>query len=83
MSDKEIISFWPACQETGVDQLPNAVGCQTCADQITYPERLKTKTRVRIFDRLVSEGGLLDLKGSVWLKDFWELYGDRDFLLLP
>lgn len=32
---------------------------------------------------LVSEGGLLDRKGSVWLKDFWGSYTVTGLLLLP
>ena len=75
MSDSEIISFSRHVKKQELINYRNAVGCQTCAViKSLTPSDLKRKPESEYLDRLVSEGGLLDRKGSVWLKDFWGSY---------
>lgn len=38
---------------------------------------------IEYLDRLVSEGGLLERKGSIWLKDFWGSDTVTGLILLP
>lgn len=84
MSDSEIISFSRHVKKQELINYRNAVGCQTCAViKSLTPSDLKRKPESEYLDRLVSEGGLLDRKGSVWLKDFWGSYTVTGLLLLP
>ena len=84
MSDSEIISFSRHVKKQELINYRNAVGCQTCAViKSLTPSDLKRKPESEYLDRLVSEGGLLDRKGSVWLKDFWGRYTVTGLLLLP
>ena len=84
MSDSEIISFSRHVKKQDLINYRNAVGCQTCAViKSLTPSDLKRKPESEYLDRLVSEGGLLDRKGSVWLKDFWGSYTVTGLLLLP
>lgn len=84
MSDSEIISFSRCVNKQELINYRNAVGCQTCAViKSLTPSDLKRKPESEYLDRLVSEGGLLDRKGSIWLKDFWGSYTVTGLLLLP
>ena len=84
MSDSEIISFSRHVNKQELINYRNAVGCQTCAViKSLTPSDLKRKPESEYLDRLVSEGGLLDRKGSIWLKDFWGSYTVTGLLLLP
>lgn len=84
MSDSEIISFSRHVNKQELINYRNAVGCQTCAViKSLTPSDLKRKPESLYLNRLVSEGGLLDRKGSIWLKDFWGSYTVTGLLLLP
>jgi len=44
---------------------------------------MKKKPRADSMDRIVAEGGLVDKKNSIWLKDFWAGKTFGGFVLLP
>jgi hypothetical protein len=47
------------------------------------PEDLRRKPREEYLNRLAGEGGLLEQKKSIWLRDFWGRYTVAGLLMLP
>ena len=84
MTDEQIIDLSKQINKQELINYRNEVGCQTRKIiKALSPKDLKRKPEAEYLARLVSEGGLLERKGSLWLKDFW---GKRDvagILLLP
>ena len=62
----------------------NAVGYQTrkILKSLTHKD-LKQKPEPECLLQLVSEGGLLENKNSIWLKDFWGRHAVAGLVLLP
>ena len=84
MSDEEIIVFSQKVNKQALIHYRNAVGCQTRNIlRRLKAEDLKRKLKPEYLDRLVSEGGLLEDKKSIWLKDFWGKYTVSGLILLP
>lgn len=84
MTDPEIISFSKQIDKQELINYRNAVGIQTRKhlNSLT-PADLTRKPRAQYLARLVSEGGLLENKKSIWLKDFWGRYTVTGLILLP
>lgn len=84
MTDKQIIDFSEKVNKQELINYRNAVGCQTrkILKSLT-PNELKRKPRAEYLARLVSEGGLLESKSSIWLKDFWGRHTVAGLILLP
>ena len=84
MSDQEIISFSKAVNIQELQNYRIAVGQQT--RKILHAldvDDLKRKPREEYLDRIVSEGGLLPSKDSIWLRDFWAKHTVAGLILLP
>lgn len=84
MTDEQIINLSKQINKQELINYRNEVGCQT-RKIIKYlsPDDLKRKPAAEDLARLVSEGGLLECKGSIWLKDFWGRYTVSGLMLLP
>lgn len=84
MTDSEIIRFSKEVDKTELLRYRNAVGCRT-REILTAltPDDLKQKPKDESLERLASEGGLLETKGSIWLKDFWGKHTVAGLVLLP
>lgn len=84
MTDEQIIDLSKRLNIQELIHYRNAVGCRTreIIKSLT-PADLKRKPAAGNLARLVSEGGLLEVKGSIWLKDFWGRYTVSGLLLLP
>lgn len=84
MTNQQIIAFSEQANKQGLINYRNAVGCQTrnLLKALT-PDDLKRKPEAGCLARLVNEGGLLDCKGSIWLKDFWGKHTVAGLILLP
>lgn len=84
MTDMQIIQFSTQVSKTELINYRNAVGCQTrkIIKSLT-PDDLKRKPGAEYLTRLVSEGGLLETKNSIWLKDFWGRHTVAGLILLP
>lgn len=84
MTDDEIIGFSKQVKKQELIHYRNAVGRQTreLLKALT-PGDLKRKPSDESLARLVSEGGLLEVKKSIWLKKFWGSYTVTGLILLP
>lgn len=84
MADSEIIGFSELVNKKELINYRDAVGRRTREIiKSLAPDDLKRKPKAEYLDRLVSEGGLLERKGSIWLKDFWGGYTVTGLILLP
>ena len=84
MTDREIISFSKQVNKQELINYRNAVGCQTRNIlKFLTPADLKRRPGTESLAQLVSEGGLLENKKSIWLKDFWGRYTATGLILLP
>lgn len=84
MTDPQIIDFSQKVNKQALINYRNAVGCQTREIiQSLSPDDLKRKPEAEYLDRLVSEGGLLACRGSLWLKNFWARHTVAGLILLP
>ena len=84
MTDREIIDFSEQLNKKELINYRNAVGYQTrkILESLT-PSVLKRKPGTEYLARLVNEGGLLESKKSIWLKNFWGKYTSAGLILLP
>ncbi|MCL2365029.1 MAG: DinB family protein [Defluviitaleaceae bacterium] len=83
----DAVQIFDFCKRTNKQELinyRNAVGCQTrkILKSLTAND-LKQKPESEYLLRLVSEGGLLENKNSIWLKDFWGRHTVAGLVLLP
>ena len=84
MGDEEIIDFSQRVSKQALIHYRNTGGSQTRSIiRNLQVEDLKRKPKPEYLDRLVSEGGLLEDKKSIWLKDFWGKYTVSGLILLP
>ena len=84
MTDEEIIRFSRQVNKTELIAYRNAVGRQTrkILHCLTPDDRTR-KPRPEALSRLLSEGGLLEEKGSLWLLNFWGRHTVSGLILLP
>jgi hypothetical protein len=84
MTDMQIIDFSVQINKQELINYRNAVGCQTrrILKSLTQKD-LKRKPGAEYLTRLISEGGLVESKKSIWLKDFWGKYSVAGLILLP
>jgi hypothetical protein len=84
MTDEQIIDFSEQVNKPELINYRNAVGHRTreILKSLT-PNDLKRKPGTGCLARLVSEGGLLEVKNSIWLKDFWGKHTVAGLILLP
>jgi hypothetical protein len=84
MTDGQIIDFSKQVRKPELINYRNAVGRRTreILRSLT-PRDLKRKPGAACLARLVSEGGLLEVKDSIWLKDFWGKHTVAGLILLP
>ena len=84
MTDEQIIDFSRQVSKRELIEYRNTVGCRTreILKSLT-PGDLKRKPGAGYLDRLISEGGLLNHKKSLWLRDFWGNYTVTGLILLP
>jgi len=84
MDNTQIAEFSKHIDKQELINYRNAVGCQTrkILKSLT-PKDLKKKPTSECLLRLVSEGGLLENKNSIWLKDFWGKHTVAGLILLP
>ena len=84
MTDSEIIGFSEQVNKRELINYRNAVGSQTRAILKSLTQNdLKRKPGAEYLARIVSEGGLLESKKSIWLKDFWGRHTVAGLILLP
>jgi len=84
MTDQQMIDFSEQVNKQELINYRNAVGCQTRKIlKSLAPNDLKRKPEAEYLARLVSEGGLLEVKDSIWLKDFWGKHTVAGLILLP
>lgn len=84
MTDKQIIDFSEQVNKQELIHYRDTVGRQTREIlKALTPDDLKRKPRAEYLNRLVDEGGLLEAKGSLWLKDFWGKHTVGGLILLP
>lgn len=84
MTDEEIIRFSKQVNKQELIAYRNAVGRRTRKTlQALTPDDRKRKPRAESLSRLVSEGGLLEAKGSLWLLNFWGRHTVAGLILLP
>lgn len=84
MNDEQIIDLSERINKQELINYRNEVGCQTRKIiKSLNPGDLKRKPGDVYLERLVSEGGLLETKGSIWLKDFWGRKTVSGLILLP
>lgn len=84
MTDKEIIDFSRKVNKAELINYRNAAGIQTRKILTALsPDDLKRRPQAKDLERLVSEGGLLECKKSIWLKDFWGGRTVVGLILLP
>jgi len=84
MGNKQIVDFSKRADKQELINYRNAVGCQTrkMLKSLT-PKDLKRKPNPEYLARIVSEGGLLESKDSIWLKNFWGKHTVAGLILLP
>ncbi|MCL2426591.1 MAG: DinB family protein [Oscillospiraceae bacterium] len=84
MDGVQIIEFSNRIDKQELINYRNAVGSQTrkTLKSLTHKD-LKPKPEAESLLRLVSEGGLLETKESIWLKDFWGRHTVSGLILLP
>jgi hypothetical protein len=84
MTDSEILDFSERVNKQELLNYRDAVGCSTRKIlKSLIPSDLKRKPAAGYLERLVSEGGLLESKNSIWLKDFWGKHTVAGLILLP
>ncbi|MGL6199584.1 MAG: DinB family protein [Lachnospiraceae bacterium] len=84
MKDNEIIDFSQRINKSELINYRNRVGSQTRQTlKSLTPDDLRRKPNSEYLERLISEGGLLEKKGSLWLKDFWGQKTVSGLILLP
>lgn len=84
MSDKQIIDFSRQINKQELINYRNRVGRQTRETlKSLTPNDLKRKPATESLARLVSEGGLLEVKNSIWLLNFWSRHTVAGLILLP
>ena len=83
MTDRQIIDFSEQVNKQELINYRDAVGRQTrkILKSLT-PKDLKRKPGAEYLARLVSEGGLVENKSSIWLKDFWGKHTVAGLILL-
>ena len=84
MSDPEIIGLSERINKQELINYRDAVGRRTreILKSLTADD-MKRRPAPEYLDRLVGEGGLLEQKGSLWLKDFWGKHTVGGLILLP
>ncbi len=84
MTDEEIIGFSRQVNKQELIHYRNAVGCRTrrILNALT-PGDMKRKPSEESLGRLVSEGGLLEARQSIWLRNFWGRHTVAGLILLP
>ena len=84
MTDPEIIAFSEQVNKHELINYRNAVGVGTreILKSLT-PNDLKRKPDTESLAQLMREGGLLEDKDSIWLKDFWGKHTVAGLILLP
>jgi len=84
MADPEIIDFSERINKQELVNYRNAVGIQTRKTlKSLTPTDLKRKPKDEYLERIVNEGGLLEHKDSIWLRDFWGKHTVAGLILLP
>ena len=84
MTDQQIMDFSKRVEKQALLQYRDAVGRRTRTIlRALEPGDLKRKPAAEALDRLVGEGGLLEEKGSIWLKNFWGRHTVAGLILLP
>lgn len=80
----QIIEFSEQINKQELINYRNAVGTQTRKTlKSLTPADLKRKPKAECLEQIVIEGGLLEHKGSLWLKDFWGKHTVAGLILLP
>lgn len=84
MTAEEIQSFSIQINKQELVNYRNTVGFRTreILKSLTSPD-LKRKPTAESLAQVVSEGGLLEHKNSIWLKDFWGRHTVGGLILLP
>lgn len=84
MTDEQIIGLSRQINKQELINYRNAVGLRTreILKSLT-PADLKRKPGSGYLDRVVSEGGLLEVKESIWLRDFWGRHTVAGLIILP
>ncbi|MCJ7856926.1 DinB family protein [Lachnospiraceae bacterium NSJ-143] len=84
MSDGQIIDFSKQINKRELINYRNTVGRQTrkIVKSLTLGD-MKRKPSAESLARLVSEGGLLEVKDSIWLLNFWGRHTVAGLVLLP
>lgn len=84
MTDSQIIDFSQKVKKQELTAYRNAVGKQTrkILKSLT-PSDMKRKPGEEYLTRLVTEGGLLETKQSIWLKNFWGRHTVAGLIILP
>lgn len=84
MSDKQIMDFSKQINKQELINYRNSVGRQTRETlKSLTPNDLKRKPDPDSLARLVSEGGLLEVKNSIWLLNFWGRHTVAGLIVLP
>lgn len=84
MSDDEIICFSKQVNKDELINYRDEVGIQTRKILLSLtPDDLKRKPKTEQLEQIVHEGGLLEIKESIWLKDFWGRHTVSGLILLP
>ncbi len=84
MNNTEMIAFSQQINKDKLREYSDAVGRRT--QEIIRSldaERLKQKPAPQHLERLVLEGGLIQHKSSIWLKDFWGNKTIAGLVMLP
>lgn len=84
MTDEQIIDLSERINKQELINYRNAVGSQTrkLLESLNSYD-LKRKPQEEYLGRLVSEGGLLEHRSSIWLKNFWGRHTVAGLILLP
>lgn len=84
LSPEEILSFSQSMDMEALKEYRLQVGQRT-REMITQltPQDLKGKVRPQDLERVLQEGAVLDLPGSIWLIDFWGRKNVLGILLMP
>jgi hypothetical protein len=84
MTDEQIMDFSRRVNKQELINYRNAVGVRTREIlKALAPHDLKRKPESGSLARLAGEGGLLEVKDSIWLKDFWGKHTVAGLILLP
>lgn len=84
MTDEEIIALSLSIDMEALRKYRIAVGRKTCQiiEKLKF-EDLKRKIQPVSLQRILAEGGVLDIEGSRWLLDFWGKKNVAGILLMP